>query len=251
MELKSLKHSICQLFQVFPDEGGVYRVITPLEYPGTNHSVVIRIRRRGDFFQIDENGEAFFQAELAGGNTEATSVLRWKGSVNELLPVTIDENDIIKALTHDSHAVPALIFRVAEAAQQVFAIATSFEERQSSAQFKELVGQAVEKACFQAEVNFQVDAVLPIAGEFTADYLIEAPARPLIVVAATGVQRLLEAELMHMQYRNENIAGFILAAVESQRQVGAKQFERANYYTDKTVTFHQNQFSSLVSGLIH
>ncbi|MGG4774857.1 hypothetical protein ACLO87_09510 [Paenalcaligenes sp. Me52] len=246
-----IKHSICQLFQVLPDEGGVWRVVTPLEYPGTSHNIVIRIRQKNGSFQIDENGDSLFQAELSGGNTESMGLSRWKGALNTILPVEIDENDTIKTTTANADSIPALIFRVAEAAQQAFAIATSYEERQSSAQFKELVGQAVNTACSRFEVPYHTDAILPIAGEFVADFLIDAPSKPLIVIAATGVQRLLEAEIIHMQYRNEELPGFILAAVESQKHVGPKQFERANYYTDKTVTFHQTQFSNLVGGMLH
>ncbi|WP_156924601.1 hypothetical protein [Burkholderia sp. WSM2230] len=41
--------------------------------------------------------------------------------------------------------------------------------------------------------------------------------------------------------------GFVLAVVESQKAVGKKQFERANYYTGKTMIFDADNFKSLVA----
>ncbi|ERJ35080.1 hypothetical protein L810_2224 [Burkholderia sp. AU4i] len=81
-----------------------------------------------------------------------------------------------------------------------------------------------------------------------ADHVIDTP-EPLIVVAANSAARLLEAEVIHMQYRMQKIPGFVLAVVENQKVVGKKQFERANYFTGKTVTFDDNDLKSLVAGL--
>ena len=51
-----------------------------------------------------------------------------------------------------------------------------------------------------------------------------------------------------MQYRVEKIPGTVIAAVESQKSVGTKQYERANYYTGKTVTFNPTDFESLIKS---
>lgn len=66
------------------------------------------------------------------------------------------------------------------------------------------------------------------------------------MVAATNATRLLEAEIIHMQYRLANMSGFVLAIAESQTAVGKRQFERANYYTGKTVTFSEPDLPRLV-----
>ena len=78
-----------------------------------------------------------------------------------------------------------------------------------------------------------------------ADHIIQSPIR-LIVAAATGATRLLEAEVIHMQYRIQKKPGYVLAVVESRKAVGKKQFERANYYTGKTVIFESNDLKNLI-----
>ena len=57
--------------------------------------------------------------------------------------------------------------------------------------------------------------------------------RPLIVIAASSAARLLEAEVIHMQYLYTQQPGFVLAIAESEQAVGKKQFKRANFYTGK------------------
>lgn len=51
-----LKRAICSLFEVYADEDGVQRIVTPLEYPGSNDRIVVRVRQSGDGqgFKIDE-----------------------------------------------------------------------------------------------------------------------------------------------------------------------------------------------------
>ena len=45
---------------------------------------------------------------------------------------------------------------------------------------------------------------------------------------------LLEAEVIRMQYLYTKQRGFVLAAAESEKVLGKKQFHRANYYLGKT-----------------
>ena len=52
---------------------------------------------------------------------------------------------------------------------------------------------------------------------------------PLFVIAASSATRLLEAEVIHMQYRYTKQRGFILAVAESEKVVGKKQFHPLNY----------------------
>lgn len=74
---------------------------------------------------------------------------------------------------------------------------------------------------------------------------------PLIVIAASSATRLLEAEVIHMQYRYTKQRGFILAVAESEKVVGKKQFHRANYYTGKTVEFSAYDFGQLLREQLH
>ncbi len=43
---RDLKQAICSLFEVHTDEGGVQRIVTPIEYPGSNDQIVITGYRR-------------------------------------------------------------------------------------------------------------------------------------------------------------------------------------------------------------
>lgn len=78
----SLKSAICALFEVFPDEKGIQRVVTPIEYSGTGDQIVVRVRPTPSGFQIDENSEAGFYASMAGGDTESGILSRWIDELN-------------------------------------------------------------------------------------------------------------------------------------------------------------------------
>lgn len=247
MELKtSLKQAICSLFDVHSDEQGVQRIVTPLEYSGSGDRIVVRVRPTVSGYQVDENGEASLYASMADGDVETEIVSRWAEDLAGYSPVTLGDDDVLYALASEERLLPSYIFRVAEAAQQLYALSTSRPSRRVS-QLKSQVAEAVERAAKDTGLTYQSDVALPIAGDFVADHVIESET-PLIVIAATGIQRLLEAELIHMQYRLEKVPGIVIAAVESQKSVGPKQFERANYYTGKTVTFNAGYFEALIKS---
>ncbi len=249
MELTvSLKQAICSLFDVYDDEQGVQRVVTPMEYSGSGDRIVVRIRPSDGGYLIDENGETSLYANMAGGDAGSESVLRWAEEMEGQSPVRLGEDDTLMAVAHDQRLVPSYIFRVAESAQQMYALAVSRSTRQAS-KLKELVAQAVDDAARSSNVSYRSDVTLPIAGDFVADHIIDTET-PLIVIAASGIQRLLEAEIIHMQFRMEKVRGTVIAAVESQKSVGTKQFERANYYTGKTVTFNPSDFGALLRSYL-
>lgn len=232
-----LKRKICSLFEVVDDEKGVQRIVMPIEYPSTGDKVVIRVRpRENGAFRIDEAGDASLYASMAGGDTECDSVQRWMEEAQELSSPVRYEDDTLVADALSQDLVAPYIFRVAEAAQQLFAISTSRAIRQAS-DFKNRLSEVIATASEELHFSYQADVELPIAGGLHADFLVPGE-RPLIVIAANSLPRLLEAEIIHMQYQLSNRPGFVLAVAESQASVGKKQFERANYYTDKTVSFN-------------
>jgi len=243
----SIKQAICSLFEVHPDEKGVQRVITPLEYPGSNDQIVVRVRPSNDGhgFFIDENGEAAFYASLNGGNAESDAVSRWSDTLSLQSPVKFSADEVISVFAKDERLIAPYIFRVAEAAQQLHAIATSRAERQES-DFKERVKEIVEEIAAKVELQFASDVELPIAGGLRADHVI-GETKPLIIIAAASATRLLEAEVIYMQYREEKMSGYVLAIAESQLAVGRAQYERAGYYTNKTVIFNGSALGKLIS----
>jgi hypothetical protein len=246
----TIKHAICALFEVYADEHGVHRIVTPIEYPGTADRIVVRIRPQPDgSFRIDENGDSAMYAKLADGDSEAEVVKRWLDELPELGPVTMDGDETLYLTCRDDRLIAPSVFRVAEAAQHLFALATTRVERHAG-DFKERLGHAVAEISAELGLAHRAEVELPISGGLIADYMIEAPT-PLIVIAATGTTRLLEAEVIHMQYRIQKSAGFVLAVVENQKAVGKKQFERANYYTGKTVIFENHDLKGLIAASLN
>lgn len=243
-----LKRAMCSLFEVHQEEGGVQRIVTPLEYSGSGDRIVVRVRPAEGGLSIDENGEASLYASLAGGDVDAESVGRWAEDLASCSPVVYLPNETLVAIAPDERLVAPYIFRVAEAAQQLHALATARADRKTS-DFKNRVASVIYEVAKQLACDVSSDVELPIAGGLRADHLIDTP-KPMIVVAASSAARLLEAEVIYMQYRAEHKPGLVLAVAESQAAVGRKQFERAGYYTSRTVVFSPDALQQLVTAEI-
>ena len=242
--------AICALFEVHEDAGGVRRIVTPLEYPGSHDQVVVRVRPRGNYWQLDENGEAAFYARMSGGEIESDNLQRWALDLEQNARVSFDDDEQLYAQVHDQRLIAPAIFQVAAAAQQLFALATAHKEREAS-DFKEKVAAIVSEVCASLNVPLQHNARLPISGDLEADHLLGLESSPLIIITATSAKRLLEAEVIHMQYQLSKQPGFVLAVAENQKAVGVRQFNRANYYTGKTVQFNPIDFAQLLRGALH
>ena len=250
MELnKNLSHAICALFEVHEDENGVQRVITPLEYPGSNDKVVVRVRPRDGYFQIDENGEAALYASMQGGEIDSEAVARWSEDLQSTCGVSLEDGEQLQAEVTDPQRVAPAIFHMAAAAQQMFALATSYKERAAS-DFKDRVAQVVIEVAKALALPLRSNVELPIAGNMVADHVIDHSI-PLIIIAASSTARLLEAEVIHMQYLYTRQPGFVLAIAESELAVGKKQFLRANFYTGKTVPFMPLELGQLMRQQLH
>jgi hypothetical protein len=245
--VRDLQREMCALFEVHPDDDGVQRVVTPLEYSDSGDRIVIRVRPQPDGqIRIDENGEAALYATMRGGEIDSEPVNRWIEDLQP--PLAFNEEESIVATITDNRLIATYVFRVAEAAQQLHAIATSRAERQQS-DIKERVEAVIKAVAAQLHAHVKSEVSLPIAGGFQADHVLELE-RPLIVIVATTAARLMEAELIHMQYRMEKRSGVVLAVAESQTAVGRKQFERAGYYTNKTVVFDEDAFPHLLNEYV-
>lgn len=251
MELNlDLKRAICALFEVHEDEHGVQRIVTPLEYPGSRDQVVVRVRPKDNYWRIDESGEAALYARMSGGDPEGENVQRWATGLEQVSHIGFEEDEQLSTEVHDSQLIAPAIFHIAAAAQQLFALATAHKEREAS-DFKEQVASIVSEVCQNLGINVKHNACLPISGDLEADHLIgEGSSLPLIVITATSAKRLLEAEVIHMQYRLSKTNGFVLAVAESRAAVGNKQFDRANYYTGKTVQFNPIDFAQLLRAQV-
>lgn len=241
----NIKHEICSLFEVHQDDKGVQRVVTPLEYAGSGDKIVVRVRPFEDGVRIDENGEAAFYASMAGGDTENGAALRWLEDLPLTTPVRYNDEEELWVCTKDERLIAPYIFRVADAAQQFHAIATARADR-SANDFKERVTAIIKDVAASLAIGVQSDVELPIMGNLKADHVLNTR-KPLIVVIATTAARLMEAQLIQMEYRVEKKLGAVLAIAESQASVGRKQFERAGYFTDRTVIFDQSALTQLLT----
>lgn len=241
----NLQHAICALFEVHPDEKGVQRVVTPLEYTGSGDQIIVRVRPRAGGMQIDENGDAAFLAELNGGTLDTDAIGRWKEGLERFSPAKVTDDDMILAFANDERLIAPYVLRVAEVAQQLYTLATSRLERQPS-DFKKIVSTIVKELALTLGIRWQHDVPLPILGGIEADHVLGLDSNPIIIVAASSQARLLEAEIIHLQYRHEQKKGFVLAIAESQAAVTKKQFERAAYFTGRTVAFEAGNLASLL-----
>lgn len=241
----SLKREICSLFEVHDDENGVQRVVTPLEYSGSGDQVVVRIRPRNGRYQIDENGEAAFLAIMNGGTTDSEIVTRWSSSLLDVSPVRFDDDEILVADVADERLLAPYVLKVAQAAQMLYGFAMARQERNMS-DFRERLSSVIKEIVAQIGGFWKTDHTLPIMGDLVADHILGSEENPLIVIAANSPARLLEAELIHMAYRRENKPGYVLAVAEDQKAVTIKQFERAAYFTDKTVVFEPSNLSTFL-----
>ncbi len=243
----NIKRDICGLFEVYADEQSVQRIVTPLEYSGSNDRVVVRVRPSDGGYRIDESGDAALYSTLNGGDVESIFVDRWAADLRLNSPVHFDSDESLCAFAKDERLVVPYVFRVAEAAQQLFAIATSKTDRKGTSDFKAQLAAIITEVAASIGLVADTDVELPIAGGLRADHVLRSK-RPLIVIAASTPARLLEAEVIHMQYRAESKPGMVLAIAESQEAVGKRQFERAGYYTGRTVVFSQNSLASMLAA---
>jgi hypothetical protein len=187
---------------------------------------------------------------MIGGDVESGAVEQWSQNLSQLSPARLCDDEVIRATTTDERLVVPYVFRVAEAAQQLYGVATSRPERQSTSDFKERLTRTIAEIATEFGVGYRSEVELPISGGLTADHLIETPT-PSIIIAATSAKRLLEGELIHLQYRAVHMPGHVLAIAENQQAVGKTEFERANYYTWKTVVFDARNLRSLIGSVLH
>lgn len=250
MKIRStLQHDICALFDVAETGNGGCCIVTPMQYSGSNDHVVIHVRPENTGWKIHDNGDAVLNANLLGFDTGTDALERWATELKGNAPVVYDpQSECLIAHAGDERLVAPYVIRVAEAAQQLFSIATQRHDRRPS-NFKEQLADVVASVAAQLHRHISYDHELPIAGGLKADFVIEAPS-PLIIIAATSAARLMEAELIFMQLRHQQLPGFVLAIAENPQAVGRKQFERANYYTGKTVSFDPRHLAELVKDCL-
>jgi hypothetical protein len=224
-----LTSSLCKTYEVKPS-GDIIIITTPLRYDDGDHVVVFVTPQQDETFCIDDNGEAatrlmFEGIDLESQHTQtlitrlcAVNQIQWqmeKGALWCKAP--------LKTLTQQ-------IIQVAQASVQMQTLVSVPEPNISH--FKQLIIEVIEQVQQETGCQVQFDVRLDNQPVYADAYFMTKT--PLAVIAASSVERLLEAQLLWATVKK---SVYVLAVVESVAQVGQKRFSQANYYTDKTVEY--------------
>lgn len=224
----ALRALLCGAFRI-SQEGQSLLVHTPFGLDFSD-DLVLRLRPDGESMRVDDNGDTLLSLSMAGVVPDADRV-------RDIAPsIEIDEADgslIAHAASLD--AVADAVFAVASAALRVHG-ACRPRPRAETSDFRDRVLSMLSEVAIEAGVLMEIDQVVEEAGSLTADAVLGIT-NPLLVIAATSVERLMEAELIFLRRQLGKVPGFVCAVVPSAKLIGQKHFSRANYYTDKALEF--------------
>jgi hypothetical protein len=233
MTPQMLRQALCGAFEISEDEG-VLLVRTPfgLDF---GDDLVLRVRPGENGWCVDDNGETLLGLTLNGVAPDVARI----ADLSEGVDID-DEDGVLSCGCASLDAVQLAVFRLAGAALRING-ACRPRARPLPSDLKERVIDLLSEVAGEAGVGFSVDQVVEEAGSFVADAVLHA-AQPLIVIAATSVERLMEAELLCLHRRAQRQPGYVCAVVPSAKSVGQKHFSRANYFTDKALEFDAGMF---------
>lgn len=228
MTPETLRLALCGTFRI-TQEADTLLVHTPfgLDF---NDDLVLRVRPEGNSFRVDDNGDTLLALSMAGAVPDSERVQELATDIE------YDEDDgslIIRA--NQPQQVADALFRLVGGALRVHG-ACRPRQRATPSDFRERVISLLSDVAVETGVTLKLDQVVEETGSLVADAVL-GENNPLMVIAATTVERLMEAELLFMRRQLTQRPGYVCAVVPSAKAVGAKQFSRANYYTDKTLEF--------------
>lgn len=225
-----LRSYLCGAFLISEDDG-TFLVQTPFGLD-SNDSLVLRLRPEGDSLRVDDNGETLLSLSMSGVAPDSDRVLEIAGGIE------FDEDDgSLIARSETPEKIADAVFSVVGAALRIHG-ACRPRLRPVPSDFRERVLAALADVANEAGVQMLTDHVVEHAGNLTVDAML-GDTQPLLVVAATSVERLMEAELIFLRRQLEKSPGFVCAVVPSAKAIGQKHFSRANYYTDKALEFDE------------
>lgn len=243
--------SLSRLFEIsLSQDKTVTLVKTPLEFPGTNDNVVVRIRQTRGGYVIDDGGDTDWFVTTAGSSLDTSSVRVALQQVNESFGIEINDDSVLLQRVEQESALPWAVMRIAQTAASLFSVATCRQERTLSdfkAELKSVLLEAAQESGFAVEENREIEG---LPGQL-ADYSLTKSAlkAPVYVFAATDKARLCEAQLAFMSLQNQHSESPVIAIAETQEKVGRRNFERAGYYTTKCLAYDKGAIPDLVNGL--
>lgn len=228
-----MKLSLCRDFTVVETDYGA-RVLTPFRFP--DHDQVVVWAKRGTHgYSLDDNGEAALRLASDGVDVNGERVQAWLGSLPSYLGVRWDEQAEMLVSSATEQTLEEKVLAVAQAAIQLSAL-TALRQERAHSDFKAKVLEALAAIGRELSIPIELDVATDESGHFVADAVLRT-AKPVAIVTATSVQRLLEAQLMWFDAKQRRSGLYVLALVENAQTIGNKQYTRANYHTDKTVEF--------------
>ncbi|MBI3372117.1 MAG: DUF1828 domain-containing protein [Betaproteobacteria bacterium] len=225
---------VCKDFQIKETQSGLL-LVTPFEYEDHDKIVVFAERRPEGRWLVHDNGDAALRlmfdsvspdsARIRTWLSETTLGIEWDDKNNQLQRIAANEDEIVRSA-----------LKVAQAAAQMQAMVSHRVSREEST-FKEEVLKLLKEVSEETGVEAKFDVPVDQKRLFNSDCLFLVPDYPLSIFVATSTERLLEAELAWSELRRAGDPTRVFAVVEDAKQVGLKQVERADYFTDKTYRY--------------
>lgn len=245
-----MKPDLCRDFEVVADNGG-WRVVTPWRYGDRDRVVVWAVPTDGGW-RVDDNGEAAFRMALDGGDLDGQRVRAWLSSVPAMLGASWNPDEQRLEAFSDEKKLAGSIHAVAEVSALLGSLSLARETRMSST-FKEEVISMLHEVSQETGIEARFDIPLDQRQLLMADCLFLSK-RPLAIIVAGSVERLLEAELAWSEARRTGDQTRIIAVTEGDGAgIPRRRIDQAQFFTDKTLPFrgfetllHQNIAESLL-----
>lgn len=228
-----MKPDLCQDFEVVADNGG-WRVITPWRYGDRDRVVIWAVPTNGGW-RVDDNGEAAFRMALDGGDLDSQKVRAWLSSVPAMLGARWNPDEQRLEAFSDEKKLAASIHAVAEVSTLLGSLSLAREVRAHST-FKDEVIFMLHEVSRETGIEARFEVPLDQRQLLMADCLFLSE-RPLAIIVAGSVERLLEAELAWSEARRIGDQTRIVAVTEGDGAIPRRRIDQAQFFTDKTLSF--------------
>lgn len=229
-----MKPDLCRDFEIHADDGG-WRIVTPWLYGDRDH-VVIWAAHTNEGWRVDDNGEAAFRMELDGGDPESQTVRSWLSTVPAMLGARWNSDEQRLEAFSDEKGLAGSIHAVAEVSALFGALSLAREARTPST-FKDEVVAMLHEVSRETGIEARFDVALDQRQVLVADCLFLSE-RPLAIIVAGSVERLLEAELAWSEARRTGDQTRIVAVTEGDGAgIPRRRIDQAQFFTDKTLPY--------------
>jgi hypothetical protein len=229
-----MKPDLCRDFEVHADDGG-WRVVTPWRYGDRDRVVIWAVPTNGGW-RVDDNGEAAFRMALDGGDPDSQRVRTWLSTVPPMLGASWNPDEQRLETFPDEKNLASSIHAVAEVSALLGSLSLAREARTPST-FKDEVIAMLHEVSKETGIEARFEVPLDQRQVLVADCLFLSE-RPLAIIVAGSVERLLEAELAWSEARRTGDQTRIVAVTEGDGAgIPRRRIDQAQFFTDKTLPF--------------